>query len=88
MSINLKRFFFLGVTFATVWACFLPAVSHSLYFHVDDEKTDVFSKAVIHNPNTPKYSTEKVEPQNVSLILVLFFDVSLTFYFSNIPNVD
>jgi len=59
----------LGVTFAFFWACFLPPVKQSTYFNVvtdHERKTDFFSKAVIHDPDIPRYYTEQDELKNVS----------------------
>lgn len=59
-----------GVTFASVWACFLPAVENSAHFHTEEEvyygepAADTFSKAAFHD--TPNCSEEKDDLKNVS----------------------
>lgn len=37
---RLLLFTYLGTSFVTVWALFLPKVEHSLYFHRDTELTE------------------------------------------------
>uniref|UniRef100_A0A2H8TUS6 Folate transporter 1 n=1 Tax=Melanaphis sacchari TaxID=742174 RepID=A0A2H8TUS6_9HEMI len=55
------------MTFATVWACFLPSVGNGKTIQVDDVRGDGFSNATIRNPSIPKYSsTEKADTPNVS----------------------
>ncbi|XP_025192959.1 folate transporter 1-like isoform X2 [Melanaphis sacchari] len=54
------------MTFATVWACFLPSVGNGKTIKVDDVRGDGFSNATIRNPSIPKYSsTEKADTPNV-----------------------
>lgn len=64
------------MTFATVWACFLPSVKHGNYIYVEDtgitNNTNIFSKSVIHDPIVPKYSAENLHLKNVSIRLILF----------------
>lgn len=62
----------LGVAFASMWVCFLPAVDRKNIFHVEyntaavKAKANVFSKTVIHDPGIPKYCTKNVDPENAS----------------------
>jgi len=58
--------YFLVVTFATVWACFLPSVGNNKT--INHARDEVFSKAAIRDPGISKYSsTDKTETQNVSI---------------------
>jgi hypothetical protein len=56
------------MTFATVWACFLPSVGNSKTFvHVEDDRSDGFSNSAIQDTGIPKYSsTGKTDTPNVS----------------------
>lgn len=61
-----------AITFATIWACFLPSVGQSIYFHRKNEN-NLYSGTVVlqqndlnqvlHNPEQPEYSSP-----NISLI--------------------
>ncbi|XP_026806294.1 thiamine transporter 2-like [Rhopalosiphum maidis] len=55
------------VTFATVWACFLPSVGNSkTSIQVDDVGEDDFSNTAIQDPSIPDYSsTRKSDTSNV-----------------------
>lgn len=62
------------VTFASLWACFLPSVGNiKTAVQVDDISGDGFSNAAIRDPSIPKYSaTGKTDTPNVVPSTVLF----------------
>lgn len=62
------------MTFATVWACFLPSVGNSKTFvHVEDDRSDGFSNSAIQDTGIPKYSsTGKTDTPNIVPSVILF----------------